>query len=154
MSDNPYEELDLDASLDLTTLTEILRERAEGLDAAERARIQGLWQALTVNARERARHAVLARPRVREARGVAAALGRAPALVAQPRPASELLAALEPLDLALPPTYTSRSLPVTPQHPLPEPPLACDPFFAADDDRTQPASRDDDHELDRATDRD
>ena len=60
---NPYEVLDLDPGLDLRELTQLLRERAELLPPEERAPIQGLWQALTLDPEERLRHALLAQPK-------------------------------------------------------------------------------------------
>jgi len=132
---NPYDALDLDPSLDLATLTEQLRERAEDLDPDERAHIQGLWQALTVHPRSRAFFAMLARQRVERADDPAQLVEAIRDLEGEAAPARELLDMLEPADLALPPSYmpgreTSRRGP----HELPDVPIDEDPFFELDDE--------------------
>lgn len=139
--DNPFEALDLDPALDPATLTALLRERAEGLEPAERSHLQGLWQALTIDSRERARHAVLARPRVADAAPVLAALGPARPPAPRPRPsAAELLAAVEPADLVLPPAWATQAVPVSLQHPLADTPLESDPLLAGLSDHQDDAS--------------
>lgn len=67
MSDNPFDELELDPRLDPDELTEALRRRAERAAPDERQRIQELWRELTLNERDRVRWAFFAHPRPSEA---------------------------------------------------------------------------------------
>jgi hypothetical protein len=67
MSDNPFDELELDPRLDPDELTAALRRRAERAAPEERQRIQELWRTLTLNERDRVRWAFFAHPRPSEA---------------------------------------------------------------------------------------
>ncbi|OIP31254.1 MAG: hypothetical protein AUK47_22895 [Deltaproteobacteria bacterium CG2_30_63_29] len=114
---NPYELLELDPGLDLQGLTEALRERAESASAKERGQIQGIWQALTMDPKRRAEAALLARPRARRSEAVGQGdlkavidrlLAQIPPLpVADPIDGLALARSVDPLDLSLPPPYTS-----------------------------------------------
>lgn len=111
-STNPFEALDLEPTLDLRGLTEALRERAESSPPAERARIQGIWQSLTMDPKQRAEAALLARPRGPELAPLDRLLAlRLPIQSGEPIDGLALARTVDPLDLALPPPYTSAPRP-------------------------------------------
>lgn len=127
MSDNPFEALDIDPTLDLQSLTELLRDRAEELPPEERSAIQGLWREMTLHPAKRLEHALLARPRSRKVTSVHKLLP----LLRPPAPNLELtsealLEQLTPLDLLVLPRYTSEPFP---DFVWPDTPLSEDPFF-------------------------
>ena len=67
--ENPFDVLGLDPRSSPSQLTTVLRERAEMALPEERAKLQGLWQKLTLKTRDRVRWALTAHPRAHDVSG-------------------------------------------------------------------------------------
>jgi hypothetical protein len=65
MSENPFEEFDLEPSAGPEAITDRLRELAENADAARRTRLREAWQALTLHPARRLAAALGAHPETR-----------------------------------------------------------------------------------------
>ncbi|MFU8804512.1 MAG: hypothetical protein ACNA8W_11930, partial [Bradymonadaceae bacterium] len=63
MSENPFDELDLNPRHDVRTLTAELQERARRASPEDKPRLQKLWRELTQRHADRIRWALLAHPR-------------------------------------------------------------------------------------------
>ena len=73
MSENPFDDLEIDPRLSGKELTRRIRKIIERAPDADRARIQANWQRLTMHDDERVRFALLAhpRPQTADSRGIA-----------------------------------------------------------------------------------
>lgn len=63
MANNPFDELGLDPTLSSRDLTKRLKRMAERATPEDRARIQSLWEKITVSDAQRVKYALLAHPR-------------------------------------------------------------------------------------------
>ena len=101
---NPFDRFELDPSSDLASITEALRERADGAEPEERASLRVAWEALALHPRRRLELALTAVPETRSPLGAAPARAATPASAREREALSLLdLVGLAPLERTLPP---------------------------------------------------